>query len=124
MLLLFAGSAFWRPPVYDSETHDLPRPACAVRGCVNFLSVYRLYGPCVNGCRDIHSGPIQVVSYKSVTSHSPDGEFTITGSETEGPEREHIKQVFAAFFLIGDFLLSAVPVSSVLRVGGLNIASL
>ena len=60
----------------------------------------------------------------SVTSHTPDGEFAITGSETEGSEREHIKQVFAAFFLIGDFLLSAVPVSAVLRVGGLNITSL
>ena len=120
MLLLFAGSAFWRPPVYDSETHDLPRPACAVRGCVNILSVYRLCGPCVNGCRSIHSGPIQVISYKS---HSSRG-FYNTGSETKGPEREHIKQVFAAFFLIGDFLLPAVPVSPVLRVGGLNITSL
>lgn len=58
-----------------------------------------------------------------ISGHTPAGDFTITGSETEGSKREHVKQVFAAFF-IGDLLLPAVPVSAVLRVGGLNITSL
>ncbi len=43
-----------------------PVPLCAVRGYVNFLSVYKVYSACVNGRQSIHPWAIMKSVCKNI----------------------------------------------------------